>query len=162
MQNSVWELWLIPPIGVRLQLCYVLPSIPFKRPLFSGELCVRDALWSHWLPIVCREALLSCSFVMTVGQPLYRLNKITQLFIWGPNPSTSQHPHQPPNQHLEKPLKPPKTAGHSLSLNTSHQLKKLDRKFSTGIDTYLVWVKYSFTLCSIYLSMLEMTYSTVI
>lgn len=120
------------PNWVGLQLCYVHPSIPFKRPLFSVELCVRDALWSHWLPIVCRGALLSCSFVMTVGQPLYRLNKITQLFIWGPNPSTCNTPHQPPNRHLEKPLKPPKTTGHSLSLNTSQQLKKLDQWFSTS------------------------------
>lgn len=95
------------PNWVGLQLCYVHPSIPFKRPLFSVDLCVRDALWSHWLPIVCRGAPLSCSFVMTVGQPLYRLNKITQLFIWGPNPSTLQHPPSTPKPASREALKTP-------------------------------------------------------
>lgn len=83
--------------------CYGRPSIPFNWRLFSGELCVRDALWSHWLPIVCRGALLSCFFVMTVGRPLYRLNKITQLFIWGTNATPPSTPHPASTEALKTP-----------------------------------------------------------
>lgn len=88
VQKPAWERWLMPPIELVSSFVMCVPSILLKWLLFSRELRVRDALWIHWLLIVCAGAPLFSSFVMTVGRPLYRLNKITQLFNLATPPST--------------------------------------------------------------------------
>lgn len=127
VQKPAWERWLMPPIELVSSFVMCVPSILLKWRLFSRELCVRDALWIHWLLIVCAGAPLFSSFVMTVGRPLYRLNKITQLFNLATPPSTPI----PVSTEALKPQKP------AVTLGTPARLTQIVRNKGSSIVKYI-------------------------